>query len=423
MSTDDAISAAKEEAPKQAPAPEARDEHPTPKRGGGSLLAGAALIASTTSLGLHFLPTLADRFEAPAAAKPWIARVEAAMVNRNTRDVLKTNDLARLNASLDAFEALPADARQAFRSAADMEQTLARMDKMQGELTALQQGQARNDAALERAEAAIATVEKKTAAQDSETVALRGSLDARFDNASTRMDQFEARVKGAASRSDLTLAMEPVNAKVDGLKTEVETLRGAQNRFRALELQVAELAEGQTGQDNARILLSRMMSASQSGPVDTRELEMFAQLTADDTQIAREISELKVLSGLGVQPAYVLRDRFHEIQPKAMDVARSESLSIIGAALAAARNMLAGWGFAAARDLTVGELAIMNANEALDSGNLSKALFELEAAPNQARRFLSVWMGQAKLRLSMDRAFSALVDHLAFKQTKIPPKS
>jgi hypothetical protein len=94
-------------------------------------------------------------------------------------------------------------------------------------------------------------------------------------------------------------------------------------------------------------------------------------------------------------------------------------MSTIGYTLDSIRRWLHTWGVTSGHEAIVGELAIESANEALDRGDLSKALFELEAVPPQTRRFLGVWASQAKLRLSLDRSIAVLVDYLATKSEKI----
>ena len=94
-------------------------------------------------------------------------------------------------------------------------------------------------------------------------------------------------------------------------------------------------------------------------------------------------------------------------------------MSTIGYTLSSIRGWLHSWGVTSGHEAIVGELAIESANEALDRGDLSKALFELEAVPPQTRRFLGVWANQVKLRLSLDRTFGVVVDYLATNSEKI----
>jgi len=369
-----------------------------------------SFLISVTSIGIQFLPVIADRLEKHTTIPQWLLRLEASMVNRNVRGALTSNDLARMEDYVEAFKALPANAQTFFRTAVDFEQSVANIATLREEMDQLKRRLAEGNLVQERINARVTQAETLVLSQASDIIILRGSLDPRFEGV---LEQLERIDQQFATKSDVSHVLGPINSKLIEMQNSIATTNSIDGRLRKVEQHTSELLHSRLSRNTVQLLLSRLLSAAHSIPIDGRDIDMLAHITAQDPFLAGKFSELKILAGMGIPPIFVLRDQFRALQPKLLDLARTEGQSSIGSAIASVRVTLQNWGLSSNRNPVLGELAIENANNALNQGDLSKALFELEVAPPKTRRLLAVWSNQAKLRVSMDRLFGELVNHMA----------
>lgn len=173
----------------------------------------------------------------------------------------------------------------------------------------------------------------------------------------------------------------------------------------------------------ASLMVARVALVSATGTVSAREVELLATAAALDPALSESVATLKVLAGQDIVSLAALRDQFADQREAALSAARSAQLEWWEAGLSSVQTTASDWGLAGPRHHSKDDIAVENAAHRLDVGDLTGALFELEAASPEIKDALRLWLDQAQLRVTFDETLLQLVDALIHREGKSPGSS
>lgn len=140
-------------------------------------------------------------------------------------------------------------------------------------------------------------------------------------------------------------------------------------------------------------------------------LRGLSEAFSGDNAINASVAELVGMRGDSLLSYAVLRERFRDLSPKALR-AEADTATASERLKGMINRVLAMLGYSAPAEPTVNELAIGNAQQLLDRGQLKEALFELSAVGPEVQRALAVWIIQARIRARYDDSVHQLLQHV-----------
>jgi len=327
-----------------------------------------ALIGGFVAAALGFF---AARTEVLDFILPGSTKVTQALDDLRGADTKQASDLAALRAELAAID-LP-----------DLEPINTQLAAVQTELSRLNDASEAQQAALNDLEARLAPLSSRL-----ETLEKRPMTDGASDAAIAAYDR------------ELAAMQETIAAQRAEVAAMIDTARATEEAARALEQSAASTA--QKAQNRATI--ARLFGTLENG---TPYAPILAELTAAGITIP---PALNASANDGVPTLASLSDAFPAAARAALSAARAEGTD--GGGLAGFLQRQLGARSVAPREGDDPDAILSRAEAAVTAGDLSKALAEIAALPENAQAQMQAWVETAKTRLTALQAANELAQSL-----------
>ncbi|MFC7333827.1 COG4223 family protein [Rhodocista pekingensis] len=315
-------------------------------------------------------------------------------------------DVETLAGRIEALESAPAPTPGADPAAVEdlagrLEKTETALAEVQGALGEAQAAGGETAALREQVDALARQIADLSAAGD--TSALREELEA--------LGQQVTELSGAVQ--ELAAKPEPTLPEPEPLPQELVDLPGRVDELATTLASIQTLASGEAvkGGDALVLVAAQLQSALASGRPYARELATARAISPEGAGLDELFDTLEARAAQGLPAFAALHESFRRLAPEVIRADRTRTdadwLDLTLGRLNSIITVRRASGDIAGAD---GASIVARAEEALNQGNLTLAVKELDALTGPAAAALQPWLADARSRVAAEKAAQALTD-------------
>lgn len=307
-------------------------------------------------------------------------------------------DIAAVSERVQALEAVPAPAPGADPAA--VEALAGRLDKAEAALAGTEAAAAESQALRQEIDGLTAKVAELSGA-GGDTSALRTEID----SLTQQLGELSGKVEELAAKPE-PAAPEPLPQALVDLPARVDELAASLGQF-----QTMAAGEAPKGGDALVLVAAQLQSSLASGRPYARELATARAIAPEGTDLGEVFAALEGRAGRGQPTLAALQDSFRRLAPQVIRADRTRTdadwLDLTLGRLNSIVTVRRADGDIAGTD---GAAVVARAEEALNKGNLARAVEELRTLTGPAADLLKPWLADAGSRVAAEKAAQALTD-------------